>query len=1370
MVTQTIPNDLEPTVPIIIINLSNILKLTSTNYLSWKLQIEATLVGYGLFKFLDGSHPTPPPTIVKNNESVSNPAYLTWVRQDRLLFGALIGTLEHTIVPLISRTTTSQAMWETLANTFASASRGHIKQLKAQLKMITKGPQSITEFMQAVKVLTDQLAILGDPVKTEDITDKVLEGLDSSYQGVIDAVNARDTPISFAELHEKLINRELTIKAQPLLGAYPATVHHTSSRPIYHHNNRQSNTPHNIHHAHPHPKSTQLSSPNYTGQRPFLGRCQWCHTKGHSLQKCPIFQEKHPSIRPPRPSSNPSNPPQANVATAFAPTGSTPWLLDSGASHHVAHDLSNLSLHQPYDGTEEVVIGDGTGLPITHTGSTLITTLLRSLRLSNVLCVPNMQRNIISIYKLCLDNNISIEFSSDYFFFKDCLTGEILLTGAPKNGVYEWSSSTESIVAFSNKTSAIDWHHRLGHPALAILKSLLSSFNPNVVNDFSFNCNAYNGGEYQALSTYLATVGISHLTTPPHTPEHNGYAERRHRHIVETGLSLLSHSKLPLEFWPLAFTTATYLINRLPTVTLQHKSPYQCLFGSPPNYLKLRSFGCLCYPWLRPYAQHKLDTRSLPCIFVGYSSTQSAYYCLDPTTHKIYVSRHVRFVETSFPYNQLVSNQTPSSYPKPDSWCPISLPILIPSTLDSQVTHDESSVSLQQSPNSSHPITEAVTQTESNPTIDSQSSSQQPPPLPTSSIITRSKNHIYKPNPKYANPTTTQLKPTEPTTVAQALQDPLWRQAMLDEIRALHKLGTWDLVPPESGQNLQEHSHNLRHHRHRHLPLMPLEHSHNLHRHHQHSKAYRFYIIDPNESVSVNTVIELRDAIFDEERFSSIPRPKDLISNGNEGQTSENLEGISDPKPLEVRKSKRGRIAKNFGSDFQLYLVEGSRDEFGIQYSYCYSIEEDPKSFKEAMESRDAAFWKEAIDDEFSSILENNTWVLSDLPPGFKPLGCKWILKKKMKVYGTIDKFKAWLVIQGFRQMPGIDYFDTYAPVAGISTIRLPIALAAIHNLIVHQMDVKTSFLNGDLDEEVYMNQPEGFVMPGNEHKVCKLVKSLYGLKQAPKKWHQKFDEVILSSGFKLNQSDKCVYSRFGSSGSGVIICLYVDDMLIFGIDQLQVDETKSLLSSKFAMKDMGEADVILGIRITRVNKGIALTVKLMPNKGTKVSQLEYSQAIGCLMYAMTSTRLDIAYAVGRLSRYTSNPSTQHWQAIQRVFKYLKGTMDYGLCYFGYPSILEGYSDASWITHVEEDHSSTTGWVFLLGGGGISWVSKKQTCITNSTMESEFVALAAAGKEAEWLKDLIYEIPLWSKPIAPISIHCDSAATLAKAYSNVYNG
>ncbi|GKB05412.1 zinc finger, CCHC-type containing protein, partial [Tanacetum coccineum] len=288
---------------------------------------------------------------------------------------------------------------------------------------------------------------------------------------------------------------------------------------------------------------------------------------------------------------------------------------------------------------------------------------------------------------------------------------------------------------------------------------------------------------------------------------------------------------------------------------------------------------------------------------------------------------------------------------------------------------------------------------------------------------------------------------------------------------------------------------------------------------------------------SMLSYLESRDAIFDKNRFSSIPRPKDIIPNSVKSQSDDHSDDVPSETP-EPRKDKR----------------------------------------------------KKTIDDEIGSIMENNTWVLSDLPPGCKPLGCKWIFKRKMKVDGTIDKFKARLVIQGFRQKEGIDYFDTYAPVARITTIRLLLALAAIHNLVIHQMDVKTTFLNGDLDEEVYMKQPEGFVMPGNEHKVCQLVKSLYGLKQAPKQWHQKFDEVVLSSGFLLNQSDKCVYSKFDSSGKGVIICLYVDDMLIFGTDQNQVDKTKKFLSSKFSMKDMGEADVILGIKIKRKNKGIVIT------------------------------------------------------------------------------------------------------------------------------------------------------------------------------------
>ncbi|GJZ30277.1 zinc finger, CCHC-type containing protein [Tanacetum coccineum] len=313
--------------------------------------------------------------------------------------------------------------------------------------------------------------------------------------------------------------------------------------------------------------------------------------------------------------------------------------------------------------------------------------------------------------------------------------------------------------------------------------------------------------------------------------------------------------------------------------------------------------------------------------------------------------------------------------------------------------------------------------------------------------------------------------------------------------------------------------------------------------------------------------------------------------------------------------------------------------------------------------------------------MDNNTWVLADLPTSCKPLGCRWIFKRKLKVDGTIEKFKARLVIQGFNQESRIYYFDTYAPVACISTIRLLIAMASIHNLIIHQMDVKIAFLNGELEEEV--------------------------------------------------------------------------------------DLTKDFLSSRFSMKDIGEADVILGIRIKHESNGIEIpqshyiekvlkkfnyfdctpvstpmdtSEKLMPNNGQAVYQLEYSRVIGCLMYAMTYTRPDIAFTVGKLSGYTSNLGTQYWKAIQRL-----------------------------VQQHQKQFIYKCGWVFLLGGGAISWAFKKQTCIIGSTMEYEFVALAAVGKEVEWLKNLLLEIPLWSKLIAPISIYCDSAATLAKAYSQMYN-
>ena len=191
---------------------------------------------------------------------------------------------------------------------------------------------------------------------------------------------------------------------------------------------------------------------------------------------------------------------------------------------------------------------------------------------------------------------------------------------------------------------------------------------------------------------------------------------------------------------------------------------------------------------------------------------------------------------------------------------------------------------------------------------------------------------------------------------------------------------------------------------------------------------------------------------------------------------------------------------------------------------FTINLEDDPRTFTEAMSSRDAPLWKEAINDEMDSILGNGTWELADLPKGKKPIGSKWIFKRKYHPDGSISAYKARLVAKGYRQREGIDYFDTYAPVARISSIKTLIAISALKGLYIHQMDVKTAFLNGYLNEDIYLEQPEGFVMPGQENKVCRLIKSLYGLKQAPKQWHERFDTTVTIFRFRHNDADRCIH------------------------------------------------------------------------------------------------------------------------------------------------------------------------------------------------------------------------------------------------------
>ncbi|GJS93742.1 retrovirus-related pol polyprotein from transposon TNT 1-94 [Tanacetum coccineum] len=419
--------------------------------------------------------------------------------------------------------------------------------------------------------------------------------------------------------------------------------------------------------------------------------------------------------------------------------------------------------------------------------------------------------------------------------------------------------------------------------------------------------------------------------------------------------------------------------------------------------------------------------------------------------------------------------------------------------------------------------------------------------------------------------------------------------------------------------------------------------------------AYRFIIHESkNPDIQKNTIMESRNASFFENIFPCLSKETgssldDKVVQDKRQRDDNDLQDErqdqTEEEEVEPRRSKRARNEKSFGPDFVSFM---------------------------------------AIKSKIESILQNHTWELVDLPPGCKALGYKWIFKKKMKADGTVDKYKARLVIQGFRQREGLDYFDTYSPVTRITSIRTIIAIAALRNLEIHQMDVKTAFLNGDLEEEIYMNQPEGFIAPGQEGKVCRLVKSLYGLKQAPKQWHQKFDHTMLESGFKINECDKCVYVKDTSAGY-VILCLYVDDMLIVGSNDKIIRSTKDMLKSKFDMKDMGLADVILGIKIIRTQNGLVLSQAHYVDKilNTSYFERDYGQARNhltpvCIYYK--NRGLGVAnLALVAKEKYTSIQVYGHWKAITRVLHYLRYSRDYGLHYDRHPAVIEGYSDANWI-------------------------------------------------------------------------------------------
>jgi hypothetical protein len=406
-----------------------------------------------------------------------------------------------------------------------------------------------------------------------------------------------------------------------------------------------------------------------------------------------------------------------------------------------------------------------------------------------------------------------------------------------------------------------------------------------------------------------------------------------------------------------------------------------------------------------------------------------------------------------------------------------------------------------------------------------------------------------------------------------------------------------------------------------------------------------------------------------------------------------------------------------------------------------------------------------------------------------KPIPVKWVFKVKRDGKGNIERYKARLVAKGFLQQEGVDFTEVFAPASKHVTFRALLAVVAAEDLELHHLDVKTAFLYGELEEEIYIEQPPGYE-DGKRGVACKLIKALYGLRQAPRMWHIRLTKELESLGFTASSADP---GLFVHGEKQVWLLVYVDDIIIVARQKDCLEETKSALQQAFSVRDLGEAKWFLGMVIERSRRAqvikisqeqmvkklvvkfglseaktkstpLALGINLVKAKEDEVldkTQYPYGELVGSMLYLAVCTRPDIAHAVGVLARYMSAPSMEHWKTARAVLRYVAGSASVGIKFGSTGSRkgsigLVGYCDSDFAGDLDS-RRSTTGYVFLLNGGVVSWNSRLQPTTAASTSEAEYMAAAAATKEALWLRKLMADL---EHPEECILINCDNQGAI----------
>ncbi|WZZ64845.1 hypothetical protein YC2023_076215 [Brassica napus] len=1051
---------------------------------------------------------------------------------------------------------------------------------------------------------------------------------------------------------------------------------------------------------------------------------------------------------------------RSNCICHHASNAYKPLIIDSGASHHMISDTNLIKDIEPTNGC--VMIANGDKIPIKGIGNLKLFD-----KNTRAFYIPEFTSNLLSVKKCTTDLNCNVIFSPNDVKFQDIESSQLIGKGVTKGELYMLekldpvSNHNCSFTSASSLNKNALWHARLGHPHERALNLMLPGVvfendkceacilgkhcknvfprtstvyencfdlihtdvwtapifsrdnhkyfvtfidekskytwltlipsKDRVIDAFK-NFQAYvtnhyhakikilrsdNGGEYTsyAFKSHLDHHGILHQTSCPYTPQQNGVAERKNRHLMEVARSLMFQANVPKRFWSDAVSTACYLINRMPTRVLKDQAPFEVLNKRKPSLAYMKVFGCLCYVLVPGELRNKLEARSRKAMFIGYSTTQKGYKCYDPEARRVLVSRDVKFIEERGYYEE--KNQEDLRDLTSDK---AGVLRIILEGLGIKMNQDQSTRSGRPEESSNEPSRAAQT-----PHLDHEGGS-------------------------------------EPET---------------------QENGQEGVGLSEEGEEFNSGSHHQG-------------------EQDQGDEAQEPHIQD--EPVQVQEQPVLR-------RSTRLRKDPSTWVNT---RVYYNAQAVEHPSQAVC--------------SFAQYPEEHCAFMVNLDENYI------PRSYEEAIMDKE---WKESVGAEAGAMIKNDTWYESELPKGKKAVSSKWIFTIKYKADGKVERKKSRLVARGFTQTYGEDYMETFAPVAKLHTIRIVLSLAVNLGWGLWQMDVKNAFLQGELEDEVYMHPPPGLEHLVKRGNVLRLKKAIYGLKQSPRAWYNKLSTTLNGRGFKKSELDHTLFTLTTPSGM-IALLVYVDDIIITGSDKEGIIATKEFIKSMFEIKDLGEMKYFLGIEICRSKEGLFMsqrkytldllkgagayggkTARMPMEDGYKVpreGEIEdskpyqdpklYRKLVGKLIY-LTITRPDICFAVNQVSQHMQVPKEHHWRMVERILMYLNGSPDQGV-WMGCNGSTEvvGYCDADWAGD-RADRRSTTGYSTFIGGNLVTWKSKKQKVVSCSSAEAEYRAMLKLTNELVWIKGILKHLEI--DQATPMTMHCDNQAAIHIASNSVFH-